>query len=201
MADALAERVQALIARHQQASGIETQRDEVSSEEKAPATTGETNGQSAVEVRIERREEVVPVLSESTEPAQESSSDRRRRQRVAFGQKVPAFGGRALRVLVGRDLSTGGMRIERLPDLEIGDRLHLAVYGRRGEEPLLIWATVARDDGDEGMGVVFDELHPIVAETLEKLVAALPAVESLRGDEADAMGTVVSEILDAVDGP
>ena len=124
-----------------------------------------------------------------------AQKERRVQARGTYELTVPAFGKRALRVLVGRDLSVGGMRIERLPALEVGDRLHLAVYGSADEAPFLVWGTVTRDDGDAGMGVVFDPLEPEVARRLERLVAALPAVESLRDGEAEAMGTVVSEIL------
>ncbi len=121
--------------------------------------------------------------------------DRRTSERRSFASKVPAFGERALRVLVGRDLSAGGMRVERFPGLELGDRMHLAIYGEPGSEPILVWASVNRDDGERGVALVFDELHPLIGERLEKLVAALPAVESLHDDEAAAMGTVMSEIL------
>lgn len=134
------------------------------------------------------------------EPAADSVQDRRRLRRAAFASKVPAFGSRALRVLVGRDISVLGMRVESNPDLAIGDRLHLAIYGDPGEEPFLVWATVARDDGEKGMEIAFDELHPVVAAQLEKLVAALPAVESLHDDETEAMGTVISEMLSKGDG-
>jgi hypothetical protein len=126
----------------------------------------------------------------------ESPNERRSTERHPFEAKVPAFGTRALRVLVGRDLSVGGMRIASHPDLEVGDRLHLAIYGAAGEEPFLIWGTIARSDGHDGMGVVFDTVHSVVAEKLEKLLASLPAVESLHDDETAAMGTVMSEILD-----
>ena len=141
------------------------------------------------------------VASESETPpspseaAQASLEERRKHRRAAFAAKVPAFGSRALRVLVGRDLSLRGMRVEASPDLEIGDRLHLAIYGDPEDEPFLVWANVARDDGDAGMVVTFDELHPVVARQLEGLVASLPAVESLHHDESEAMGSVVSEIL------
>jgi hypothetical protein len=124
-----------------------------------------------------------------------SSKERRVQPRATYELTVPAFGKRALRVLVGRDLSVGGMRIERLPALEVGDRLHLAVYGSADEAPFLVWGTVTRDDGDSGMAVVFDLLEPEIARRLERLVTSLPAVESLRDGEAEAMGTVVSEIL------
>jgi hypothetical protein len=125
----------------------------------------------------------------------ESLENRRQIRRAAFEAKVPAFGSRALRVLVGRDLSIEGMRVEASPELEVGDRLHLALYGDPDDEPFLIWATVGRDDGMRGMAINFDELHPVVAEKLERLVGSLPAVESLHDDEAEAMGTVIGEML------
>jgi hypothetical protein len=134
----------------------------------------------------------VNLLPENDAAAQK---ERRVQARATYELTVPAFGKRALRVLVGRDLSVGGMRIERLPALEVGDRLHLAIYGSADEAPFLVWGTVSRDDGDAGMGVVFDPLEREVAKRLERLVAMLPAVESLRDGEAEAMGTVVSEIL------
>jgi len=42
----------------------------------------------------------------------EESEERRKARRAAYSAKVAAFGDPALRVLVGRDLSVGGMRIE-----------------------------------------------------------------------------------------
>jgi hypothetical protein len=140
------------------------------------------------------------TLSDATLPAEfvepvGESSDRRRSQRATFGAKVPAFGSSALRVLVGRDLSTGGMRVEPNSNISIGDRLHLAIYGMPDDEPLLIWASVERDDGDRGLELTFDELHEVIAKRLERIVVSLPSVESLRGGELDAMGTVMSEVL------
>lgn len=137
-----------------------------------------------------------PEREASPAPASTDGADRRAGPRGAYARKVPAFGTRALRVLVGRDLSSQGMRIERFPELEIGDRLHLAIYGEAGAEPFLVWGTVDRDDAEEGMGLVFDEVHPMVAEQLEKLVASLPSVESLRRGEAENLGSIVGEILE-----
>ena len=124
-----------------------------------------------------------------------SDPERRGKRRAAYTHTVPAFGKRALRVLVGRDLSVGGMRIDPLPGLELGDRLHLAVYGDAGESPFLVWATVKRDDGENGMALAFDTLERTTADRLERLVGSLPSVESLHDTEAQAMGTVMSEIL------
>jgi hypothetical protein len=109
---------------------------------------------------------------------------------------VPAFGNRALRVLVGRDLSVAGMRIEAQPELALGDRLHLAIYGEAGEEPMLVWGRVDRDDGRLGHVILFEPLDAALAARLEAVVNTLPAVESLHDSEAEAMGTVVTEIVD-----
>lgn len=132
---------------------------------------------------------------DAVEAVDSEGSDRRSERRAAYSRTVPAFSKRALRVLVGRDISTGGMRIDPLPGLEIGDRLHLAIYGDAGESPFLVWATVRRDDGDSGMALAFDAIDREISERLERLVGSLPAVESLHDTEAEAMGTVVSEIL------
>lgn len=122
--------------------------------------------------------------------------DRRGLRRVTYANTVPAFGKRALRVLVGRDLSISGMRIEPMAGLDLGDRLHLAIYGDPGESPFLVWATVRRDDGPAGIALAFDELDETLGQRLECLVGSLPSVESLHDTEAQAMGTVVSEILE-----
>jgi hypothetical protein len=140
-----------------------------------------------------------PAPERSAPPAPEtaeSSHERRKNPRGVYSRRVPAFGDRAMRVLVARDLSMGGVRVEADTGLQLGERLHLAVYGSAEEEPFLVWATVARDDGPDGMALVFDAIHPVIAQQLEQVVADLPAVESLHDEETRAMGTVITEILD-----
>jgi hypothetical protein len=162
----------------------------------------------AAQVPVEATETQAPVEAVATQgPAEEieqelqppqpsiSPDDRRAAPRLPYVAKIPAFGSRALRVLVGRDLSVGGMQIESNPDLEVGDRLHLAIYGDASEEPFLVWGTILRSDGRGGTAVVFDPVHPSIAKKLEALIASLPAVESLHDDEATAMGTVLTEIV------
>src|SRR5262245_59950011 len=102
-----------------------------------------------------------------------------------------------MRGLVARDLSVGGMPGQQPGGLSIGDRRHIAVCGRAAEDPTLVWATVAGDDGAEGVALVFDRVPPATAERIEKVLVDLPAVESLHDDETRAMGTVVTEILEA----
>jgi hypothetical protein len=153
----------------------------------------------AVDVRVDpdsQRAREIPVTDEPEPETDADSAERRRAPRGSYARRVPAFGDRAMRVLVARDLSVGGMRVERLGGLSLGDRLHLAIYGSHEEEPTLVWATVARDDGIEGIALVFDGVTPDTARRLEKVLVGLPAVESLHDDEARAMGTVVTEILE-----
>jgi hypothetical protein len=155
--------------------------------------------ETPVQAPVEAVAEQVPVeaIEQGIEPPEPPTSpdDRRATPRLPYAAKVPAFGTRALRVLVGRDISVGGMQIESNPDLEVGDRLHLAIYGDASEEPFLVWGTILRSDGRGGTAVVFDPVHPSIAKQLEALVASLPAVESLHDDEAVAMGTVLTEII------
>ena len=141
-----------------------------------------------------------PAAAPDDDPA---DAERRRGRRARYAQTIPAFADRALRVLVGRDLSVGGMRVQRESELAIGDRLHLAIYGGAGEEPLLVWSTVDRDDGDGGFFLRFDAVERQGARRLERMVADLPTVESLHDSEANAMGTVLSEIVEgsAARGP
>jgi hypothetical protein len=97
-------------------------------------------------------------------------------------------------VLLGRDLSVGGMRVEYHDRLQIGDLLELAVYVSPREEPIVLKARVAHDAGD-GLGLAFEGLASEVAKRLEKMIARLPSVESLQGGEAAGLGSVVSRVL------
>ena len=152
---------------------------------------------AAADATLEPALEETPTAPELGEPAtaEGSAEERRKDPRAAFAARVPAFGARALRVLIGRDLSRHGMRVEASPELEMGERLHLAIYGEADEEPFLVWGNVSRADADDEFAVLFEELHDEVANRIEKLIASLPAVESLQDGEAGAMGTVVTEIL------
>jgi hypothetical protein len=141
-------------------------------------------------------ERVGVQCAESERPAAPLGVERRGHVRGAFTGTVVATSDESRRVLMGRDLSAGGMRIERLPGIELGDSFRIALYGPSPLEPFEVSARVIRDDGEEGLALGFTDMSPDIAETLEKLVACLPEVESLEQDESHAMGAVLSEILD-----
>jgi hypothetical protein len=121
--------------------------------------------------------------------------ERRRYHRASFEQKIVADSETATRILVGRDLSSGGMRVDPDPSLEQGQRLQLAIYGWADEAPLMVAASVTRNEGAHGVGLEFDLSEPGLSDRLERLISALPAVESLRDDEVGSMGTVVSRVI------
>jgi hypothetical protein len=122
--------------------------------------------------------------------------ERRRHDRRIYDRRVLAEAASAMhRMLFGRDLSPGGMRVERHPELRVGARMRLALYDAAREQPLVVDAVVARDDGARGFGLQFLAVKPEIAARLEQLVATLPPVEQLFDGEAGALGSVVGEIV------
>lgn len=121
--------------------------------------------------------------------------ERRQRSRGAYLRRVEAVSRSGRRVLMGRDLSAGGMRIESHPELALGDRLRIAIYTPGRIEPFRVRARVTRNDGEAGLGLRFHDIDPETGEGLEKLVAHLPEVESLEDGRFAGLGAVISEIL------
>jgi len=126
-----------------------------------------------------------------------SSDERRKHPRAPFAGSATLLDAEAERVLVGRDLSAGGMRVAPGPSLSVGAALQLALYLEADEAPLTVSARVIRDDGAEGIALCFDGVGPEAAARIEALVGDLPSVESLASDESAGLGGVVSEILEA----
>ena len=124
-----------------------------------------------------------------------SEDNRRKHQRAAFEREVVLLDDEASRVLVGRDISVGGMQVDPQPGLVPGAEMDLAIYGAAREEPFIVHARVVRASG-ESVALEFDKLPPQVASRLEALVGNLPSVESLEDGEVDSVGTVVSRILE-----
>jgi c-di-GMP-binding flagellar brake protein YcgR len=122
-------------------------------------------------------------------------AERRNQQRGRFESPIRAQSHGGSIILIGRDLSAGGMRIESNSGLHLGDRFQLALHGPGGVEPFIVDAEIVRDDGDGGFALVFDGIDREAASELEKLVACLPDVESLDAGEIGGMGAVLSEIL------
>ncbi len=124
-----------------------------------------------------------------------SPENRRKHDRVVYEQEIRVQGDEAQSVLMGRNLSMGGMQIDPHPDLKVGNTLEIALYGDAEDDPFLVKAKVIRRQSCAALGLEFVDIAPAVAARLDRLVSHLPAVEPLQEGESDAMGSIVSRIL------
>jgi hypothetical protein len=123
---------------------------------------------------------------------EDSPIERRRGPRVVYESEVVAMHG-GVTVLLGRDLSREGLRVEAHPLLAVGERVRVSVAVNE-EGPLILGAVVDRDDGPNGVVLRFDSLDEEARPRLESLIHAFPTVESLGppGDEAILLTEVVT---------
>jgi hypothetical protein len=122
-------------------------------------------------------------------------SERRRDQRVPYQRRVIARGSDRPRVLIGQDLSMGGMRINDPQDFPAGTEVQLALHAGGTIAPLVVDARVVRNDGASGAGLVFIDLDEARREQLSKLIHAhAPFIGP------DGRPAVVSEVMDGPSG-
>ncbi len=137
-----------------------------------------------------------PTPTASDAPADGEGEGRRASARKRYRRAVLATGAGGAAPLLGRDLSTGGMRVAPTRGIARGDELKLALYGPPGVPPVVVKAVASRDDGEAGWVLRFDDIGPKVRLAIESLVRTLPVLASpLRGDEGSTP-VVVSEIVD-----
>jgi hypothetical protein len=118
-----------------------------------------------------------PCAAPTPAPPPASDAERRDASRRAFGRRVIALGPDAPRVLIGRDLSLGGMAVEAGVPLAAGQRLKLALHVRAGEVPLVVDAQVVRSDG-AAVGLRFEALSEATRGYLAKMLDALPGLSA-----------------------
>lgn len=123
--------------------------------------------------------------------------NRRKERRALYTGEVIHLDGEAQSVLVGRDISATGMRVEPNSALQPGASLRLALYTSAREQPFMVRARVLRNDGSDGVAIAFDNPNEAVTTRIERMVASLPAVEPLQGGESDALGAVVGQVLES----
>jgi hypothetical protein len=136
-----------------------------------------------------------PKPSDLDDPSDEAASERRLQERHTLTRRIVALGDEAARVLIGRDISVGGMRIDSTPGFAMGDRLKVAIHVRADGRPLVVSAEIARDDGPEGIALRFVDLSPAARAYLEEMVFALPTIVESNSSNEDA-GLVVSEVVE-----
>jgi hypothetical protein len=127
----------------------------------------------------------------------EDGSERRTHPRREYRRRLWALGRENVSVVLGRDLSLTGIRLEQNSCLSMGDQVELALYGGAREEPLVVAATVVRDDAESGLGLRFEALTTSQTHGLQQMLGSLPPVESLC--EEKAAGVVVSTVVRRAD--
>jgi hypothetical protein len=160
-----------------------------------------------------------PSLSSSTEPSsqsdrsdsdqtsaaqappsdeeQESEGNRRTIPRHSFDRRVIALGDEAARVLLGRDISRYGMRVDPSPSLSLGDKVQIAIHTPNHTIPLVLKAIVERDDGPRGLLLHFDDAMGDAVDRLEEMLAPLPKLADPTADDSDLEPElIVSEIIE-----
>jgi prepilin-type N-terminal cleavage/methylation domain-containing protein len=126
--------------------------------------------------------------------------DRRQSMRVPYTQTVVALDEQAARVVVGRDLSPGGMRIAPNPNLAVGDVLKLALHAGTETEPVVVLAEVERDDHEDGLVLAFQDPTSEQHDRIEKILAASSPIlgGDPDGDDVDGESLVIGEVLKRV---
>jgi hypothetical protein len=141
---------------------------------RADSVRGEPTGVCDVALRFRALtprayERVCAAVAEVLAPAPEAQ-ERRRSSRSWFGRRVIARGAGRPRVLLGRDLSLGGMRVENAAGLAAGDELQLALHSHAGDLPLVLGARVLRTEVNGQAALEFVALGAAQHAALEKIL-------------------------------
>jgi len=103
----------------------------------------------------------------------------------------------ASQTALGRDLSLGGVRIAGHSELEVGAQVTLALYSGPREEPVVLEATVLRDDGEDGVALVFNSVSDSQLRQIQRICSTLPPLESLREGGEEPERVVVAQVTRA----
>jgi hypothetical protein len=182
--------LEAIVAAH--SNGPAMLDDEIALALRSVPTISETDESDSPESEVPTRE--LPVAAERPDENQASGKDLRREPRRELSRRIIALGDEAARVLIGRDVSTRGMRIEPTPGLGVGDVLRVALHVRPDGQPLVVTARVRRDDGLAGLALQFSSLSDAARLCLEGMLVTLPAIVD-SDDSTRGAGMVVSEVV------
>ncbi|RIL06904.1 MAG: hypothetical protein DCC71_05005 [Proteobacteria bacterium] len=147
-----------------------------------------THGACSVAADCREAVRAAAELDGGCTPAPTGAERREAARHVYEGRRVVALGEQAARVLIGRDLSIGGMRVDRSVELRLGQSYQIAIHVAPGQTPLVLSAEVVRDDGARGYALRFVDVTALAERYLRKMVDSLPVQE-------DEQGVVVSEIV------
>ena len=136
---------------------------------------------------------------EEDEELPEIVLERRRDHRRLYSRRIAAMtrgGADALDIVLGRDLSVSGIRIAQHPELQVGSRLALAIFGSdAGIEPVVVEAEVANDVGEQGLGLRFVAVTADKRSRLEAILGEIPALEALDCESTQPDRLFLSKVL------
>jgi hypothetical protein len=163
---------------------------------RAESVRGEPTGVCEVALRFREvsprvYERLTTAVSEILNPPPESGAERRRSLRHWFGRRVITRGVGKPRILIGRDLSAGGMRVENAAGLAVDDELEVALHAHAGGVPLVVTARVLRTAESGEAALAFGELSATQRLALDKLLCQIGSGQG---------PAVVSEILEPAEG-
>ncbi|HXZ86703.1 MAG TPA: PilZ domain-containing protein [Myxococcota bacterium] len=142
-------------------------------------------------------ERPVPGAAAAAKPSAPAAAPQRKKRvnrRARYRKQVRAVEGGDSYMILCRDISVGGMRIEPVEGLAMGAKLALAIQISAREEPVMVEAEVLRDDGEAGLALRFDWIGEDSKRRIERLLATLPAIEPLQ-EEARRQGTILAQRL------
>jgi hypothetical protein len=137
------------------------------------------------------------LLADASSPSGRGKEGSSEAPCAVFEREVSAICAGGTRVLFGRDLSEQGMRVEPHGRLHLGERVRIVIHAAAREEPLLVEAHVARDDGPRGILLSFDYMEPSSRARLRVMIEALPKIRRFGDDEVPTHTTYLTELLPA----
>ncbi len=141
-----------------------------------------------------RLRDLDPALADRAEQARKGTggpAERRAEPRVPYNRRVVARAGEGVRVLLGTDISPGGMQVRSRAELAVGEVIRVAVYVAPGRPPLVLDAEVRRRAAGGSYGLRFVHRDP---ETEELLRALAGRFHSMAGPNPGS-GVVPAELL------
>jgi hypothetical protein len=130
--------------------------------------------------------------------AEEPQVERRQRRRAQLRQEVVALKEETSAIkhlLVSRDLTVDGMRVEAHPSLALDEEMQLVLYEDTESSPLILTARVARDDGREGWWLRFVNLDEQERERIVRALERFPPVARLDNSDSEPERVVLGQLL------
>jgi hypothetical protein len=124
-----------------------------------------------------------------------STREERHGPRRQYEKRVIALAETGAKVLLARDLSAGGLRVEAGSGLATGSLVSVALHGSPLSAPLVLKARVVRRDGAGSAVLRFEDVDTEARERLEKLLADQPEIECLKPGRASARRRVVTRVI------